>query len=127
MNLLEAQLRHHAADVLLIEVLAESRVAADAFQDLSTVTELDEIHVGGLVRHLVVAQNLLLGIVGYHEETVVLAHQLDVGTVQPERPVTLLVLFLLRHLLAQSHSLGIDMGVVDGLLYRTLYALHDPR
>ena len=85
MNLLEAQLRHHAADVLLIEVLAESRVAADAFQDLSTVTELDEIHVGGLVRHLVVAQNLLLGIVGYHEETVVLAHQLDVGTVQPER------------------------------------------
>ena len=85
---------------MVVQVLAKGWVATDSLQYLGTITEADELRVGVGTRHTIETQNLLLGIVGYHEELVVLAHHLDVVGSQPERPVALLRLLAVCHLLA---------------------------
>ena len=54
----------------------------------------------------IVTEYLLLGIVGYHEEAVVTAHQLDVIPRQPVCPIQGLALRMAHHLLTQCHCLG---------------------
>ena len=111
---------------MVVQVLAKGWVATDALQYLGTIAEADELRVGVGTRHTIEAQNLLLGIVGYHEELVVLAHHLDVVGSQPECPVAHLRLLAVCHLLGECHRLGIDMVVVDRLLHRADDALHHP-
>ena len=122
-NLLESQTRHHGTDVVRVQVLAQGRVDTNLLQNLRGVAELDVLQWRVGQWHLVILQYLLLGIVGYHEEAVVAAHQLDVVPRQPECPLQRLALRMAHHLLTQCHCLGKHVVVV----YRTLDALYQLR
>ena len=126
MDLLEAQPRHHGTDVVAVQILAEGWVAANLLQNFRGVAELDVLQWGIRFRNPVVLQNLLFGIVCHHEETVVVAHLVDVLTGEPEGPVLSVFLAAAHHLLAQCQSLGIDVLIVYRMVYRTIYALYNP-
>ena len=127
MNLLESKTLHHVTDVLVVQVLAKGRVHTYLLQYLGTVAELDVLQWRFRQWHLVILQYLLLSIVGYHEEAVVAAHQLDVVPRQPVCPLQGLALRMAHHLPTQCHSLGKHVVVVYRVLYRTLDALYQPR
>lgn len=100
MYLLKSQTRHHGTDVLIVQILAKGGIAADSLQYLGAVAESYAARIGGAVGNLVETENLLLGIVGDHEQAVVLAHQFYVVACEPIGPERLCALGVSRHLLA---------------------------